>query len=225
MKQHSQYLIFGLGLLIVIGLFFLRQKKSAPQNISQQQETKDIFPSEAKSKSTERRESASEPVTPSPPVTGPADSSAPPPLQSSELYATSTWKIVPQTSAVPQAQMPDDENQKQVSGFVLVKTGSASSQERQFQVGRPLVYFNTRTSSYGVLTGTLRLKLKSNDALSEVLQAYGLRVADSFAHLKTYMVVSEVSPFDLISLTEKLRQDADVQEAEPELLTRKFEKN
>jgi len=76
---------------------------------------------------------------------------------------------------------------------------------------------NTRTGTFGVLTGTLVVKPKSMDDAAAIANSYGLEKAKEYPHLQTvfYRVKANM---DVADVAAALQADARIESAYPEII-------
>jgi hypothetical protein len=144
-----------------------------------------------------------------------------------ELFPGGRWQVMPKMTALSPARMSQLGYSKQmakgqVSGYYLFAGPGFDSQERAFIVDQPMIVRNERTGDLGVVTGSLQVTLNDNNSLEILLTSYNLKVLNAFPHLKTYVVTSQFSPFDLLELSQRLARDSEVVAIEVEVLSRDF---
>lgn len=136
------------------------------------------------------------------------------------------WKIWNRITAVENQTAATDSHLSvigTINGYALVKTGNDMSLEN-FETERPVVLFDERLQTAGVLTGTLSFHLKNNGELNHVMNDYALKMIQSFGHMNLYYVTSSSIYFDLKKLFSALNQDKRLENVTLEILSKNYEK-
>lgn len=136
------------------------------------------------------------------------------------------WKIWDGVTGIPEHIF---ENKRKgnvvgrVNGFILEKSGADLTLE-SFSNESPMVVYNERLGSPGVITGTLTMKIKYKDEIKDILSEYKLKTLDSFSEINLYYVTAENQPYNLSELYKSLQKDSRIEKVEPEILNRQYEK-
>lgn len=247
--MQQRYGLYLMVAVVAIGTFFLvtRQKSEKPVETTQ---TRESIPSPSQTPSqTKTAEEAVAPVatkktestrTPSQKAsmsdrefslpkdnkrahnTGP---SADEKLSATSLFPESRWKRWPGVRALPPQQAStNQEILAEVSGYSLTRDASFDGDEKSFSAQEPLVYYDSRTRSAGVVTGEIRLVVNDKQKLEQILDLYNLKVNTSLPDVHTYFVVSNEQNFNLEELYTKLARESQVESVQVEILSRQYEK-
>jgi len=153
---------------------------------------------------------------------GPSDDEK---LSASSLFPESRWKRWPGVRALPPQQATtNQEVLAEVSGYSLTRDANFDGDEKSFSPQDPLVYYDSRTRSAGVVTGELRLVVNDKQKLQQLLDLYNLKVSTSLPDVHTYFVVSNEQNFNLEELYTKLARESQVESVQVEILSRQYEK-
>ncbi|WP_413557783.1 hypothetical protein [Bdellovibrio sp. HCB209] len=148
-------------------------------------------------------------------------------LRSNVLFADTTWKVWTGTRAVMAKNF--DESDADVlgmyGGFVVIRDAKMVGDERNFSNSQPMVVFDERMRTVGIVTGRVKVTLKSESTLPQVQKEYSLHVTDRFDHLKLYFVTADSEKFDLSKFVYVLKRDPRIANAELEIVSRNYVKN
>jgi hypothetical protein len=147
-------------------------------------------------------------------------------LRNSDLVG-GNWKLVTSLYAVPQTLLSASEDIPSVgeqNGFTFFEAGSVSLQESLFSSERPLVVYDSRLQTFGVVTGTVQIDLRKGSNVSDLLLDYGAKVEHSFPETGTYYITVQEQPFNLVQFKNSLETDSRVNRAEVEIVGRRYGK-
>ena len=147
-------------------------------------------------------------------------------LRNSDL-ANSNWKLVTSLYAVPQAYLANGDHGSPVgeqNGFTFFEAGSTNLQESLFSNERPLVVYDPRLQTYGVVTGTVQIDLRKGADVASLLQEHGAKVEHAFPETGTYYITSQEQPFNFVQFKNSLEQDSRVNRTEIEIVSRRYGK-
>lgn len=152
-------------------------------------------------------------------------------IQDSELRHSDVvggnWKLVTSLYAIPKALLAASEDVPSVgeqNGFTFFEAGGATLQETLFSSERPLVVYDSRLQTFGVVTGTMQVDLRKGSSVASLLQDYGAKVEHSFPETGTYYISIQEQPFNLVQLKNSLEQDSRVNRVEVEIVGRRYGK-
>lgn len=137
------------------------------------------------------------------------------------------WKLVTSIYAIPNSQVPQVDHDSAIgeqNGFSFFEAGNTNLQEGQFSSERPLVVYDPRLQTFGVVTGTVQIDIRKGVNVAGLLQQYGAKVQHSFPGTGTYYITSAEQPFNLIQFKNSLEQDSRVKQAEVEIVSRRYGK-
>lgn len=136
------------------------------------------------------------------------------------------WKVWQGASISMKGHQPSDARVLGgAAGFSIYEDSESHADPTRFDLRYPIAVFNERTSKVGILTGTVRIVLKEGTTWDEFSSDHDLVLTAPFSHLRTYMVTSTRSPFDLVELVRTLKADGRAEILEPEILSRVYVKN
>ncbi len=144
------------------------------------------------------------------------------------LPAESHWKLVSTLVAVPVANVTKAERasaEGELSGFVIFDAPEGQIRERDLSSSGPLVVYNSRNKSYGILTGNLELTLHNSQDIQLVTRDYRLAVRDSFSEIKLFFVVPQAGSSNLQQVKSNLERDSRVADVELEIVSHQYAKN
>lgn len=146
-------------------------------------------------------------------------------LRSSDVVPEN-WKLVTSIYAVPQAQLAQANGTAlgEQNGFTFFEAGHSNLQEGQFSSERPLVVYDPRLQTLGVITGTVQIDVRKGADVASLLQQHGATVQHAFPGTGTYYITSQEQPFNLIQFKNSLEQDSRVNQAEVEIVSRRYGK-
>lgn len=147
-------------------------------------------------------------------------------LRDSQIVQGS-WKLVTSVFAVPRALVSDEDRSLalgELSGYSLFEAGRNGVQEDPFASEKPLIVFDTRTQSFGVLTGTIVIYLRSGSSMEGLAQDHRLRVQNAFPETGTYYVTSQDQPFNLSQFKSALERDSRINKVEVEIVSHQYGK-
>lgn len=152
-------------------------------------------------------------------------------IQDSELRHSDVvggnWKLVTSLYAIPKALLAASEDVPTVgeqNGFTFFEAGGATLQETLFSSERPLVVYDPRLQTFGVVTGTMQVDLRKGSNVASLLQDYGAKVEHSFPETGTYYISIQEQPFNLVQLKNSLERDSRVNRVEVEIVGRRYGK-
>jgi hypothetical protein len=152
-------------------------------------------------------------------------------IQDSELKNSNVvggdWKLVTSLYAVPQAllsAMDDTPSVGEQNGFTFFEADNANLQETLFSSERPLVVYDSRLQTFGVVTGTIQIDLRKGTNVSGILQDYGAKIEHSFPGTGTYYISMQEQPFNLVQLKNSLETDSRINRVEVEIVSRRYGK-
>lgn len=131
------------------------------------------------------------------------------------------WDILSQSTA----EVDLSSSTQNKIGHFKVENDKAVSNETYFVKSNPIVLLNQRTKNIGVLTGTLEIKLKSNETnINQIVNDYNLALLHSFPHLDTYFVSSKNETFNLEAIFQSLSNDERILSVNLEIIDRSYDK-
>ncbi|CAN5504663.1 hypothetical protein BH10BDE1_BH10BDE1_12810 [soil metagenome] len=137
-----------------------------------------------------------------------------------------SWKIWRGIGITQKGSEPRDVRLTgEVAGYSLFESSSFSGRLGQFDLSSPMAVYNDRTHKAGVVTGSIRVVLKDGVGWDEVSKDHDLTLIAPFPQIKTYMVTSPRSPFDLTALLTELQNDSRIDTTKAEVLSRDYNKN
>lgn len=152
-------------------------------------------------------------------------------IQDSELrhsdVVSGNWRLVTSLYAVPKALLAAADDVPSVgeqNGYTFFEAGGANLQETLFSSERPLVVYDSRLQTFGVVTGTMQVDLRKGSSVASLLQDYGAKVEHSFPETGTYYISIQEQPFNLVQLKNSLEQDSRVNRVEVEIVGRRYGK-
>jgi hypothetical protein len=146
-------------------------------------------------------------------------------LVDTALFPESRWKRWPGVRALaPNMPVASSEVLAEISGYKLTHDENFVGDEKAFSQEDPLVYYDARTRSAGVVTGELRLVVKDKAKLDQLLDLYRLKVSTASPNLSTYFVTSIDPNFNLEELYSKLSRESQVESVQVEIQSRQYEK-
>ncbi|MBO9665813.1 MAG: hypothetical protein J7501_03265 [Bdellovibrio sp.] len=152
---------------------------------------------------------------------------APAELSKPVLLSETRWKLWHGMKAVPASEFRSDRDMAsgRVGGFVLVEDPSLQDDMQNFSANKPMVVYNERLQTTGVVTGSIQIVLNPGVNIEELVKDYGLKVVASFPETRVYFLTAQSDTFDLGSLLNVLKRDARVNDAKLEIVSRNYEKN
>jgi|GEM_PF-1555646 hypothetical protein len=146
-------------------------------------------------------------------------------LQRTALFPESRWQRWPGVRAfAPQTAPADADVLAEVSGYTLTRDNGFPGSEKAFSNEEPLVYYDSRTRSAGVVTGEIRLVVADQQKLQQILNQYNLKVSTPLPDVNTYFVISNEAKFNLEELYSQLARESQVESVQVEILSRQYEK-
>lgn len=146
-------------------------------------------------------------------------------LRSSALLQSTPWKVWAGVSALPSSSSNAEGALTSIAGFNLYQDDSFQSSENSFSTQAPMVVYDQRLGSAGVVTGTIEIQLRQDVSVQGVAQHYGLKVLNSLEGSRIHFVTSQVEPFDLQGLQQALKAEPSIERVELEVLSRQYDKN
>lgn len=135
------------------------------------------------------------------------------------------WKLWPDVTAVPKKHgAPQGQVLGEVNGFYIVKK-SSETDVKNFSSDHPIVVVDSRLNEVGVVTGVFSVVLKEGTSADQLQRISGLKVLNSFPHIRTYFVTASEEPFNLQDLQDFLKQESFAENIEMEVLSRQYEKH
>jgi hypothetical protein len=148
-------------------------------------------------------------------------------LRDNELFQSTLWKVWTGVRAVPASDFTDgaDEVVGRYGGYYIVRDSHMNGDDTNFDSKNPMVVFDQRMNTVGVVPGIVMLTLKDNSTLAKIQREYGLKVTDRFEHLRLFFVTASISSFDLYKFVNVLKRDPRIEKAELEIVSRDYVKN
>lgn len=148
-------------------------------------------------------------------------------LRENELFESTLWKVWTGVRAVPAAQFTagEDEVVGRYGGYYIVRDSTMIGDDTNFESKNPIVVFDQRMNTVGVVPGIVMLTLKDNATLPKIQREYSLKVTDRFEHLRLFFVTASVASFDLYKFVNVLKRDPRIEKAELEIVSRNYVKN
>lgn len=142
------------------------------------------------------------------------------------LFLQSSWKVWPQVTAKPirSNYHLDGEVVGQLNGYNLIQTSTESTLVHQFNLKNPLVLFDERLQRPGILTGLLIASAGNRHELESCAHSHSASIKNSFENINTYILISDVSPFDLSTLKNQIAACPSVKSVRLEIIDRPYEK-
>lgn len=136
----------------------------------------------------------------------------------------SSWKIWNRM----QAHGPNESDRKSsinVSQFQITDDPDSNHNLENFNLQEPVVLFEERLKTVGVLTGTFEIQLKNSKLWETLERQHSLRLIQSFQDLNLYYATANQDQFNLTQLYKDLSQDASVVLVNLEILSKQYEHN
>ena len=146
-------------------------------------------------------------------------------LRASALLQSTPWRVWSGVTAIPRTAGERDGALTSISGFNLYQDDSFQSSENSFSSQAPLVVYDSRLNTAGVVTGVVEVQLRENILVQDLAQHYGLKVLNSLEGSRIHYVTSQVEPFDLQGLQQALKAEPGIERVELEVLSRQYDKN
>jgi hypothetical protein len=148
-------------------------------------------------------------------------------LSKPAVLGDTRWKLWLGMKAIPATEFQGDRDvaSGRVGGFVLVEDPSLQDDMQSFSASKPMVVYNERLQTPGVITGSIQIVLNSGSNLQDLVKDYGLKVVASFPETNIYFLTAQTEVFDLGSLLNVLKKDPRVADAKLEIVSRNYEKN
>lgn len=135
-----------------------------------------------------------------------------------------SWKIWNRMKAKYPADFAQ-ENSVNVSQFQLSVNSVSNYALENFNLQEPVVLFEERLKTPGVLTGTFEIQLKDSRQWEDFEKQYSLRLIQSFQELNLFYATSNQDRFNLSQLYKDLSQDPAVSTVNLEILSKQYEQN
>ena len=135
-----------------------------------------------------------------------------------------SWKIWNRMKAQYPAEAAQDKSVN-VSQFQLSVDPVSNYALENFSLQEPVVLFEERLKTPGVLTGTFEIQLRDSRQWENFEKQHSLRLIQSFQELNLFYATSNQDRFNLSQLYKDLSQDPAVSTVNLEILSKQYEQN
>jgi hypothetical protein len=155
----------------------------------------------------------------------PAHSERPRPSELKEIdipEIRESWKLWFTKKVVLPRESSEESQFLKVGNFTIQDSTKSNLNLNNFSSQEPWVVFNERLNTVGILTGTISFQLNDIHQWKLLEEELNLKLIHSFSDIGLYLVTSQMSRFDLLSMFEILKSKPQVQKVEIEIVSRSY---